>query len=67
MAEAVEGEDPMQFRSKDRPIPDRYFDNEVPVKKNPDDCYSKEFVERNTRRLAELKVYRDSTAARTAL
>jgi len=35
-------------------IPDPWFDNEVPMKKNPDDCYSAEFVEAQRKKLEEL-------------
>jgi hypothetical protein len=45
----------MQFRSKHGPILDGHFDNEVPFKKNPDDSYSKEFVEGNRKRFQQLK------------
>lgn len=45
----------MKFSSKHGPIPDSHFDNEVPVKKNPDDCYSKEFIERQASKQEELK------------
>jgi hypothetical protein len=32
-------------------IPDAWLDNEVRMKKNPDDCYSAEFVEANKKKL----------------
>jgi hypothetical protein len=47
-------ENDLEFHDAHGPIPDGHFDNEVPVKKNPDDCYSAEFVERQARRLKAL-------------
>jgi hypothetical protein len=49
------GKNEMQFRGRQGPIPESHFDNEVPVKKNPDNCYAAEFVERNATRLKALK------------
>jgi hypothetical protein len=51
----MNGDQGIQFLTKGGPVPDNHFDNEVPVKKNPDDCYSKKFVESNKRRLQDLK------------
>jgi hypothetical protein len=44
----------MTDEPKTNGIPNRLLDNEVPMKKNPDDCYSAEFVERQRKRLEEL-------------
>ena len=45
----------MQFSRKNGAIPDHWYDNEVAMKKDPDDCYSKEFVERMAKHQQQLK------------
>jgi hypothetical protein len=50
----------MEFRNKSGIIPPENFDREVPVRKKPNEGYSKEFVEAQKIRLEKLRAARDA-------